>query len=194
MYAEEGPVSPLLGDVLDAFESPAFLLRPDGTVLHANPSARAAFPEPPSWLAEALREGGTRTHLREVRRIAVDGAELILVVPRVPHRRPSALAAFQDLPSYLARVAELLAEGKSDKEISAELESVVDHNTHLRGPLPAPPRLPQPTPARPARGSAPVAFHGRGRRPPLARPRSSVMLGPCRTRLSTSTARSTSTA
>lgn len=109
--------------VLGAFAEPAFLVDPDGKVLFENAAATLAFESTPGWLQAAVHTG--HDGIKELCRVVpLDlGADLMLVVPTadlVPAGEPD--AAPLALPESLRKVAVLLAQGLSDKEISAHTQ------------------------------------------------------------------------
>lgn len=104
----------LVGDVLDALDQPAYILA-GVVVLFANGVARAA--PLPEWL-DAVGRGDPSAGERRgatVRPLEIEGRSFTLVLaPRETGRAMS-------LPRWLERVAEVAAEGLSDKEIAARL-------------------------------------------------------------------------
>ncbi|MBI3202249.1 MAG: hypothetical protein HYZ29_11945 [Myxococcales bacterium] len=96
---------------LDAFDQSAFLLLGQ-SVVHANRAARERHPTAPEW----LRHPEHRTTQASITRVDLDGRSYELAIPRAELADPSPLAA---LPPALRRVAELMADGWSDKEIAA---------------------------------------------------------------------------
>jgi hypothetical protein len=89
--------------LLDAHPAPAFLVAGEA-VLYANPEAR--------------RRGWSRPPAAAAARTLAIGASMTLVLAEASRRAPLAW----DLPPWLARVAELAAQGLSDKEIAAALD------------------------------------------------------------------------
>ncbi|MDQ3033259.1 MAG: LuxR C-terminal-related transcriptional regulator [Myxococcota bacterium] len=105
----------LVGDVLDALDQPAYILA-GAVVLFADGVARGV--PLPEWL-DAVGRGHVVAGERfgaTVRRLEVEGRSFTLVLaPRATGQRSIAL------PRWLARVAEVAAEGLSDKEIAERL-------------------------------------------------------------------------
>jgi hypothetical protein len=114
-----------LGQVLDGFDEPAFVVTGQGSVVYANRAARH-IDTPPRWLQQlpalgARPEPGSGVRITPVE---VGSHEAWLVVlPREPaaasdasptHPPPDA-----DLPPSLARVAGLLVQGMADKQIAS---------------------------------------------------------------------------
>ncbi len=111
-----------LAAVLDAFDAPACLLAPCGTVLHANEAARAERIELPRDLLERPAAAGPGFTLRP---IEVMGRSFTVVVvrPEAAARKPAEPTAPRGdegwgLSPSLARVADLAVRGLSDKEIA----------------------------------------------------------------------------
>jgi hypothetical protein len=110
--------------IVDLFDSPAFVVSADGEVRGQNAAARKRFPCPPRWLSRAVSpEPGP---VGPLCRIAVargpDGLWNIVVpdsslLPPVELSKPASA-----LPASLRPIADLLAQGMSDKEIAAELD------------------------------------------------------------------------
>lgn len=109
--------------VMSSFGEPAFLLAHDGRCLFMNAPAVHAFGEAPVWLKQTLLSG--HDELKALcRLVPVDlGGDAFLVVP-APDLVPEAgvEAPALDLPDSLRTVAELLAQGLSDKEIGTYAE------------------------------------------------------------------------
>jgi DNA-binding NarL/FixJ family response regulator len=103
----------VMGKVLDAFATPAFLATKSGGIVHANAAARKHFSEAPTWLGSALRNPSRHAERAAITRLHHDGASLYLVLPRT--------ATGAELPPSLARVADLLVQGMSDKEVARSL-------------------------------------------------------------------------
>lgn len=117
--------------VLDAFQQPAFLALGSGAVAYANIAARAAYPATPAWLTSVLRIPERHRLLAGVTRVEHEGRSLYLVVPRAPPVAPSARR--RALPLSLSRVADLVADGLSDKEIATSLGvSVATARTYVQ--------------------------------------------------------------
>ena len=113
-----------LSKIISAFREPAFLVTDDGSVILANKAARDAFSTPPEWLASVSKNDKSPLIQRLARtcRVTVDQHYLWLVLPNSPHsaldsegKQPGFLTC---LPPSLARVANLLILGLSDKEIA----------------------------------------------------------------------------
>jgi DNA-binding CsgD family transcriptional regulator len=117
----------VLGNILDALSVPAFLVNGRGDRVHANPRADELFASIPDWLPLASRcDNHPRVEaLARVSQLDVEGESLWLVLPRSgvgsspSHARSISL---ESLTPRLRRVAALLTEGRSDKEIAVELE------------------------------------------------------------------------
>jgi hypothetical protein len=107
-----------LREVLDAFDEPAFLLDPSGTVLVANLAARAV-----GMLAPGVPHDDAAMHTA-FRRVSFtfDGRALELVVPKPLHAPGDADALPWVLPPWMERVAHPLAHGLCDKEIADKLD------------------------------------------------------------------------
>ncbi|MBI3201966.1 MAG: hypothetical protein HYZ29_10515 [Myxococcales bacterium] len=106
--------STALGQTLDAFEQPAFMLTAAGAIVHANRPARGGYKRAPEWLSAAPRERARLAAQASVTRVEHEGRSLYLVIPR--GEAPLAL------PPSLRRVAELAAAGRSDKQIALALD------------------------------------------------------------------------
>ena len=99
---------------LDAFDQPAFLLL-ECAVAHTNPSARMSYPALPDWLRSMGTNPEALGAVATITRMDIDSSDFALVIPRCAACRCSAL---DTLSPPLRRVAELLGEGWSDKEIA----------------------------------------------------------------------------
>ena len=99
---------------LSAFDQPAFLVAA-GTVAYVNPAAMACYPTLPDWLRFADGDPDVIGAVARVTRLSVDGKTFLLVIPRQAPPRANPLGA---LTPPLRQIADLLAEGWSDKEIA----------------------------------------------------------------------------
>jgi hypothetical protein len=100
--------------LMDLSERPVWLVTPGGTVVNANVAARSLErAETREARRAALAGDSSRCALS---RVSLGGDELFLVVGRAPVVAPAV-----PLPPSLLRVAECVARGLSDKEISNEL-------------------------------------------------------------------------
>ena len=105
-----------LAAALDAFEQCAFLLL-GTTIAYVNRAARARYAGCPEWLRSAASGESHPVHeLASVARVDIDGKAYSLVIPRSPPADPAPLSG---LTPSLRRVAELMADSRSDKEIAA---------------------------------------------------------------------------
>ena len=114
------PELTLLGRALDGLDQPAFLFTRTGVPVMANAAGHRAFDGCPAWVHAHLAEPETDlSRAAEVTAIDVGGLPLLLVAPR-PDGPDAALFWREqyDLSPALARVAGLLAAGRSDREIS----------------------------------------------------------------------------
>lgn len=109
--------------VLDAFEEPAYLCNDDGVAVFANAAARGLADSRPEWLPRCVQGARGADRLAKVTYVnGADGAGrgLHLVVPRAPGKLPAQRRAW-DLPPRLAEVADLVAQGLTDREIARSL-------------------------------------------------------------------------
>ena len=117
--------------LIGAFRQAAFLLTASGNLVFANDAALEAFPEPPPWLKSVAlaRDPATFERFASTTRITLGGVELCLVLPRAAGiaigAGPATSPILESLPPALARVAELLMMGLSDKEIARCTELTV---------------------------------------------------------------------
>ncbi len=114
------PELTLLGRALDGLDQPAFLFSRTGVPVMANAAGHRAFDGCPSWLYAHLAEPeADLSRAAEVTAIDVGGLPLLLVAPR-PDGPDAALFWREqyDLSPALAKVAGLLAAGRSDREIA----------------------------------------------------------------------------
>ena len=110
------------GPVIDMFEEPAFLVSLKGDLIFANHAAKRVFPTAPPWLAQAVATcGDFPSQLCRVARLELDEESIYLVIPCVESQPPVQLENKQivRLAPSLKRIASLLAQGFSDKEIAA---------------------------------------------------------------------------
>jgi len=110
------------GPVIDMFEEPAFLVSLSGELIFANHAAKRVFPTAPSWLAQAVATSDEFTsQLCRVARLERDEESIYLVIPCVESHPPTQFSNRQivKLAPSLKRIASLLAQGFSDKEIAA---------------------------------------------------------------------------
>jgi DNA-binding CsgD family transcriptional regulator len=113
-----GPYAPLV----EMFDEPVFLVTPAGDLVHANRAATSRYPEPPAWLPRtvALTDTGDAEEPPPCRVSDIetgDGDRLYLVIPE-RGSSPDPGLSLAELPPSLRRVARLLADGLSDKEIA----------------------------------------------------------------------------
>lgn len=114
------PELALLGSALDGLDQPAFLFTRAGVPVMANTAGHRAFDGCPAWVHAHLAKPETDlSRAAEVTPIDVGGLPLLLVAPR-PDGPDAALFWREqyDLSPALARVAGLLAAGRTDREIS----------------------------------------------------------------------------
>jgi hypothetical protein len=123
--AVPSPTTALVHEPLvEMFDEPVFLVTPSGELVHANKAATARYPEPPDWLPQtvALTDlGADEAPPCRVTDIETgDGDVLYLVIPEPASPGPD--PSVEELPPSLRKVARLLAEGLSDKEIAEACE------------------------------------------------------------------------
>lgn len=114
-----GPYEPLV----EMFDEPVFLVTPAGDLVHANRAASLRYPEPPAWLPRTValtdEEDAEEPPPCRVADIETGGGDrLYLVIPE----RGASPVSLEELPPSLRRVARLLADGLSDKEIAEACE------------------------------------------------------------------------
>lgn len=122
---EKGVSSDDYSLVLDLYEHPAFLLDATGEVVHRNRAAAEKYQVTPAWLALAVSpQPELAVPLCRIVTVTIAGEPLFVVVPeRASAGRRAADPRCQiALPPSLERVAELLAQGLTDKEISQATE------------------------------------------------------------------------
>jgi DNA-binding CsgD family transcriptional regulator len=114
--------------IAEAIEGPAFIVALDGTVLFVNAVARALYPRYPEWLPPCIQEKEHESLPFWVKRIPlrIDGQRYWLIISEVlvldEQSAPQApWARYWNLPPYLARVAALIMQRQSDKEIATQL-------------------------------------------------------------------------
>ncbi len=110
-----------LAAIIDLFTEPAYVVASSGRVLYANAGAKRVFPQTPLWLAKVVSTTDNPiTPLCRVQRIESAEGSLYLVVPTDAVWPPAAPdpRALTILPPSLNAIANLLAMGLADKEIS----------------------------------------------------------------------------
>jgi DNA-binding NarL/FixJ family response regulator len=115
-----------IAQALDAFDQPALVVSDQGAVIHANAAARSRHSTLPEWLETlARRPDVTYSHVRHVP-LELGSRRVHLVVERrTPDRIDRidrALTSSLDakVPPRLARIARLIVEGLTDKQIAEQ--------------------------------------------------------------------------
>jgi DNA-binding CsgD family transcriptional regulator len=121
---QDGPVDgSFIVAALDAFEEPAFVVSDQGTVIHANAAARSRRSVLPEWLKAFPRCSElAHANVRHVPLELYSHRVHLVVERRAPNRIDHALTSSLDarVPPRLARVARLLVEGSTDKQIAQQ--------------------------------------------------------------------------
>jgi len=127
---DQGTIEPgTISLVADAIEQPAFIATMDGLVVHANAQANATYPRQPAWIGACCSESPGEKMPAWVKRVPIRVGEMSfwlilpeLLVTELDAAPMAPWARRWKLQPRHARVAALLMQGFSDKEIAVRLD------------------------------------------------------------------------